>query len=459
MKRQMILNIVICIVFSIILYMIIIQKYMKYTITNWSKNATGVFDEMYTPKNMDELVSVMQQLKSNTPIIISGGKHSWSPTLYSLGTNTNYSSSTPVFISMLGLSGIISYEHQNSSITCLSGTYMGELLYYLAMHKQTLDTYPNTPYITIGGAIATCSHGASLTTGTISDLVTDLYYILPGDKEVRRVPNDLLGAYASSLGQLGVICIITLKTRPISWLRQTNSVLPSKTFIQNLPMIINKTDLLRILWNYKTDTCKVLQFNRIPNTNNDVVSLYPCKIDNHFMVYQSETSMDNINYAPELDTQFGIFGLPLIYNNASGHGQCQKQITNPINHTLTLEAEFALPIENLDIAFKIIKIWIEKYNPVLLVDEFYIRFTGGDTLPWLSNVKGKSNKYVWIIVDLELHSPTSADKLQILQTEMWKQADGRPHLGKWNNLDHNTFIEMYGDYGRRFLELGRKKMA
>jgi len=456
MKQKMLLSILICIVFSILLYIVVIQNYIKYTITNWATNATGVFDEMYTPKNIDDLLSIMKKIKPNTPIIISGGKHSWSPSLYTLGTNTKHSSLEPICISTIELKGIISFEEQNSSITCLSGTSMGELLHFLATHKQTLETYPNTPYITIGGAIASCSHGASLAVGTISDLVTDLYYILPGDDKIRHVPNNLLGAYASSLGQLGIICIITLKTRPITWLKQTNSVLSTKIFIQNLPTIINESDLLRILWNYKTDTCKVLQFNRISNTNNDVVSLYPCKINNQFMVYQSETSMDNINYAPELDTQFGLFNLPLIYNNEYGHGQCQKQISNPINVTLTLEAEFAIPIENLEIAFEIIKMWIKKYNPSLLGDEFYTRFTGGDILPWLSNAKGKNNKYVWIIVDLELHSPTSANNLQILQTEIWKQAGGRPHLGKWNNLNNNTFIEMYGDDGIKFLELTEK---
>ena len=75
-------------VFSSLLLYMLIKRYNAYKLTNWSDNTSRRFDVMYTPTDMDELLSAMKQLKPKTPIIINGGGHSWSPAKYYVGTNT-----------------------------------------------------------------------------------------------------------------------------------------------------------------------------------------------------------------------------------------------------------------------------------------------------------------------------------------------------------------------------------
>jgi FAD/FMN-containing dehydrogenase len=432
-----------------------IINYKKHILVNWAENVSSKFNIIHYPTNEYELISVMKNIKNKIPFIISGGNHSWSPNKYLLGTNTVYSKSTQICVSLINLKGNISYDENSSVVTCLSGTPLGELLYFLAKRKRILATYPNSPFITVGGMIATCSHGAALNTGSVSDLVTNMTYILPGDNKCSHVPNNLLGAYASSMGQLGVVCEVSLKTIPISWLKQTTTNITRVSCINQLNNIINNCELLKIFWNPDTDMCEILEFVRLPNTTNDVISLYPCKIDHHFMVYQSQDLCEGINYAPELDTQFGVSKATLSLKNTTGYGHCQKQLECPQTITSFLDTEFVVSIKNLDDALTIIKSWIDKYNPKLSIDTIYLRFTSGDLLPWISPVKG-NGIYVWIIVDIDFKNmPDYFAIFSILVNELWNKTHARPHMGKWNNIDRDRFIEMYGNDGLNFLELAK----
>ena len=445
----------ILIILIVLLVIIVLKNMLEYKtnlMSNWSDNASREFDTIYKPTTIIQLESIMKNLAPSTEVIISGGGHSWSPSRYIDGTNTSKSNITPICIDLIDFKGNISYDENTSSVTCLAGTPMGELLHFLGIRKRILATYPNSPYITIGGAVATCSHGASLKAGTISGLVTDMYYILPGYTKCRRVPQHLLGAYASSLGRLGVVSQLTLNTIPISWLKQNNSFIERNLFLLSMMELINKSDYLRVYWKPSTDICTMEQIVRIPNTENDVISLFDCKIKNNFMVWQSQELLYGINYSPELDTQFGLSYPNVSLENTTGYGMCQKQTESPKAIPAYAELEEVIPIEKLHIALNIINKWIQNYNPSILGDVF-VRFTSHDTLPWISPLNGTSTYYAWVIVDMDIRDPNYFSHLDILEKELWKNANARPHMGKWNNIDNATLIEMYGNNGVKFVEL------
>jgi hypothetical protein len=120
-----------------------------------------------------------------------------------------------------------------------------------------------------------------------------------------------------------------------------------------------------------------------------------------------------------------------------------------------VEAEFVVSVDNLENALTVIKSWLDKYKPKVTSD-VYIRFTGGDSLPWLSTVKGYGI-YAWIIVDINFtEMPDYFDKFSILENELWVNTQARPHMGKWNNINQDRFIEMYGKDGINFIELAKK---
>ena len=99
----------------------------------------------------------------------------------------------------------------------------------------------------------------------------------------------------------------------------------------------------------------------------------------------------------------------------------------------------------------------KKYSPVLEVNELYVRFTGSDELPWLSNSKGINKNYVWFLIDFELNYAGSNLKIiNLLEDEIIKIANGFAHLGKYNNINNVDIAKIYKEDGIKFLELANK---
>jgi FAD/FMN-containing dehydrogenase len=83
-------------------------------------------------------------------------------------------------------------------------------------------------YMTVGGCISTMSHGAGITTKTVSDLVYGLEFVnangdiqtLSADIEDERL---LLQAAAGSFGLVGVITYVILRVSPMTYAKFTNT--------------------------------------------------------------------------------------------------------------------------------------------------------------------------------------------------------------------------------------------
>ena len=175
------------------------------------------------------------------------------------------------------------------------------------------------------------------------------------------------------------------------------------------------------------------------------------------MVYQSQQNMIGIDYAPELDTQMGLCRLKQDLTCVEGFGQCQIQKVAPKDLPAILEVEYSVPVENFDKAIEVIKNWINTYSPILAANELYVRFTGGDDLPWLSNSKGSNNYYVWFLIDFNLnYAGANTHIINLLEEQIWKIAGGYTHLGKYNNINDLKIIELYKEDGIKFLELANK---
>jgi len=416
-------------------------------LTNWSGNTSRQFNEIYTPKSYSELTSIVSKMTPNTPIIVKSSSYSWSPFLFTKGIYTN-KNINPICINTTEYKGEITINETNQTVTCLSGTYLGELLCYLGLNGgYTLDQFPNIPFATIGGAIATCTHGSSTSVGTISELVTELWYVLPGFTEEVKVSNDLLGAYASVLGQIGIITRVTLRIIPTFWLSLNKQTITVTDLINNVSNLFDTSDYLSCYWTPNTNTVDLRQYTKISDSVTLPISLFQCKIDNKFMVYQNIQNMDAYSEAPVLDWQIGNSRHTL---NESGLGECDKQSSVPTGNPEYIEVEYAFDISYLQEAINVVNDWVNNYDTQMSLGVF-VRFSGEDTLPWLSNCKGIA-KNVWFLIDVDKKSNYNYN-FNILEKNMWQYVGARPHLGKWNNVDNNTFIEMYGSDGATFLQM------
>lgn len=111
-----------------------------------------------------------------------------------------------------------SLDRNASTVTVLAGVGTRALLDWLAVQKpaMTLPAFPWYIDQTIGGAVATATHGSSLQYGSLSQQVTAIQLVL-GDGTVKNLtPADgfLFQAAVASVGRVGVITQLTLTVVP-----------------------------------------------------------------------------------------------------------------------------------------------------------------------------------------------------------------------------------------------------
>jgi hypothetical protein len=121
-------------------------------------------------------------------------------------------------LDMRGMSRILSVEEPSTSsggvgrVRCEPGCTLGELTLALAARGLCLASLPILADQTVGGAVATGSHGSSLHHGTVSDMVLEQVVVLPGGKEIRLFgDDDLSKATRTGMGMLGTCVEVELE--------------------------------------------------------------------------------------------------------------------------------------------------------------------------------------------------------------------------------------------------------
>jgi glycolate oxidase FAD binding subunit len=119
--------------------------------------------------------------------------------------------------------GVVSYEPADMTVTVLAGTPVAAVDAVLAEHGQECPLDPRDPAATVGGVLAVGLSGPRrLRTGPLRDRVLEVRFVTGDGRLVRgggpTVKNvtgyDLPRLFVGSLGTLGVIARVTLRTQP-----------------------------------------------------------------------------------------------------------------------------------------------------------------------------------------------------------------------------------------------------
>ena len=93
-----------------------------------------------------------------------------------------------------------------------AGMVLADLNAALRAHGRTLASWPVFQKSTVGGAVATASHGSSATRGTLSDAVVGARVVENGRSFWLDDGDELLRCYRASAGRLGVVVELALRT-------------------------------------------------------------------------------------------------------------------------------------------------------------------------------------------------------------------------------------------------------
>jgi len=296
------------------------------------------------------------------------------------------------------LSGLVSVDADAMTATFRAGTKIHACGRPLLEHGLGLLNQGDIDQQSVGGAIATGTHGTGVDLGSFSSAVTELLILLVDGSVVTCTPDrepDLFEAARLSLGAVGVILEVTLQVREAYRLEEQRWLEPFESVMERIDELVTATRHFEYFWYPGQDRaiCKSIDITEEP-------SRYPLGDEGQRLAWGFEV-------------------LP-------------NQRLDP--HT---EMEYSIPTERGPSCVAEIKNLLSSNHPDVLWPIEY-RTVAADNV-WLSPARGRAT------VTVSIHEDVERD-----ETAYYKDAEtvfrahgGRPHWGKVHYLSGEDLAADY----------------
>src|SRR5450755_1631987 len=186
------------------------NKSMQEKLQNWSGNLTYSTSNVFYPKSVAEVQSLVKQLERLRGL---GTRH-----CFNTIADSKYN-----LISSNNMNNIISLDVENKTVTVEGGIKYGELSPWLDKKGFALHNLASLPHISVAGSITTATHGSGVKNGNLSTQVKGLE-IVTADGSVVKFSKEKDGENFNGavvgLGALGIITSVTLAVQPTYQVRQ-----------------------------------------------------------------------------------------------------------------------------------------------------------------------------------------------------------------------------------------------
>lgn len=184
-------------------------------LTNWSGNVVFSAGVVHEPRSVDELQSFVAAAGAEGRVVrAAGSRHSFSR-IADPGPDG-------VLVSTRGLDRVVAIDRAAMTVTVEGGIRYGELAEALHAEGLALHNLPSLPHITVGGAVATATHGSGDGNGNLATAVRSLDLVRSDGTLAHLTLDDpgFAGAVVS-VGRLGVVARLTLSVEPTFDVAQT----------------------------------------------------------------------------------------------------------------------------------------------------------------------------------------------------------------------------------------------
>lgn len=404
---------------------------------NWAGNVVSRPEGVHRPSSEEELVSFIERsARENRRVKVPGSGHSF--------TATAAPEDQMVLIS--ALSGVLSIDRVNSTVTVGAGTVLSDLNRSLHDQGLALPNLGDIAYQTVAGAIATSTHGTGRKLTGLAGQVRGFRLVTAKGEVLDCSPLSnpkIFELGRVSVGALGVITQYTLEV-----------VSSFRLHAHEVPMRLN--DVLSN-WEELTTTNNHFEFFWIPHTkwaltkrnNRTDKPLDPLPTVRGWF---EKTFMENVafgalchvgklrpNLIPRLATALPSSGSRQYVD------QSFKIFASPrLVHFY--EMEHALPIDSLEPAMRDIVEMVDRkgYKLNFPVE---VRATAADDIA-LSTSYGRESAYIAVHIFRGMeYGPFFCDVEDIL-----RRYDARPHWGKIHHRERDELMSLYPRFGE-FLQL------
>ncbi len=175
--------------------------------SNWAGTHTYAAERLHRPSSVEEVQEVVagaQRLR------VLGSRHSF----------TGIADSAEL-VSLDGLPADVVVDRAAGTVSASAATRYGELAEALNAEGLALHNLASLPHISVGGAIATATHGSGVANGNLATAVAAIEIVTSsGEIVATRRGDPGFEGFVVGLGALGAVTRVTLEVEPAYEVRQ-----------------------------------------------------------------------------------------------------------------------------------------------------------------------------------------------------------------------------------------------
>ena len=397
--------------------------------TSWNENLTYKYKSLYkitTEKELQEVVAKTDKIR------FFGTKQS----------SADIAAGIDTLIDITSYNKIVSYNETERTVTVQSGVILGDLLEAIEAKGWCIPCLPDINSITIGGALATGTHGTS--GHLLCEYMTACTLVL-ADGSLKNVneSDPFMQPARVSLGALGVMSTVTFTCEPIYTLHVKEGPESDTEWLPKIKERLLKHDFLRILWLPHTDKGYVITGDKIAPETKIIENLGP-----KYLKHRRKASKILYKYSHVFPWITAIAN-KLLYKgffsaNKEYKGSLyQATVTKSRGATLEL-AEWTIGLDTFPLVFEELKTEINKWsNKSFIHIPMDIRFVYKDR-SWLSYAYQEDT----VTMGCVSRNAVTADTYEAFKTieTIFLKHGGKPHWGKRFTAKDAVLTKVYSKW-------------
>lgn len=390
--------------------------------TNWLGNQTAKPDSIEAPADVAAVVDTIgAAVRKRQRIRVLSGGYCWSPLVPVDG----------LLLSMANLKQIRHIDKERCQLTVEPGASLRDVVLAAAEHGLSVKSPAMFLGLTIGGLIATGSHGTGRHSSTLGDSVVAFELVKPDGTVIRDTQpgSDLWRAAMTNLGALGVLTSVTLQCEPLYNILEVHQSVPYLETASLIPATLRDYEFVSVFWSPAGPHANFKLGNRTERAAVKLKGRIHPTLKDH-------TSIITGRLLPRLAEKVPYMTQVMAAAMTEGIGTGTQVVSEPdFSHYQQIyppciSSEFAIPVEQAADAWawvvqRLMQYWRSGIRPVNLV--VHARFSSASNA-LIASAAGRQTCHLEVLcMDSNPHRDLFA---QEFDEHMRTACAGRPHWGK-----------------------------
>jgi alditol oxidase len=380
---------------------------------NWAGNYKYRAEKLHRPASLEQV----QEIVANAPRVRAlGSRHSFSDI-----------ADSSELLSLEGMPADIVVDRAARMVSFSAALRYGELAEALKAERLALANLGSLPHISVGGAVATATHGSGDGNGNLATSVAGVEIVISSGEILSASRGDAdFDGLVVGLGALGVITRLTLDVVPAYEVRQrVYEGLNWDAFFDNFDEITSMGYSVSVFTNWREVIDQVWVKSRVTDASEPVraelFGAIAATVDRHPIL-----ELDAVNCTPQL-------GAPGLWSDRLPHFRMGFTPSSGEE----LQSEYLVARRHAAAAIQTVRGLADVIRPVLQVSE--IRTITADRL-WMSPQYGRDTvgiHFTW------MREPEAVGRVLVELEAALAPFEARPHWGKVFLADAAVIAPLY----------------